>query len=258
MENKLQIFKNDEFGEIRSVEINGEIYFVAADVCRILEVGDTSNAVKTLDDDEKGTHIISTVGGLQKMLVVNEAGLYRLIFKSRKPDAKKFQRWIYHEVIPAIRKHGAYMTPATIENIIANPDFGIELLKNLKSEREKRIAAEKTIEQQKPKVLFADAVETSNTSILIGELAKLLKQNGVDIGQNRLFDWLRDNGYLIKAKRSDWNMPTQSAMDMKLFEVKERVINNPDGSVLTTRTTKVTGKGQTYFVNKFLNKKAVA
>lgn len=258
MDNKLQIFKNDEFGEIRSVEINGEIYFVAADVCRILEVGDTSNAVKTLDDDEKGTHIISTVGGLQKMLVVNEAGLYRLIFKSRKPDAKKFQRWIYHEVIPAIRKHGAYMTPATIENIIANPDFGIELLKNLKSEREKRIAAEKTIEQQKPKVLFADAVETSNTSILIGELAKLLKQNGVDIGQNRLFDWLRDNGYLIKAKRSDWNMPTQSAMDMKLFEVKERVINNPDGSVLTTRTTKVTGKGQTYFVNKFLNKKAVA
>ena len=258
MENKMQIFENSEFGQMRTVEINGEIYFVAADVCRILEVGDTSNAVKNLDEDEKGTHIISTLGGEQKMLVVNEAGLYRLIFKSRKPDAKKFQRWIYHEVIPSIRKHGAYMTPATIENIIANPDFGIELLKNLKSEREKRIAAEKTIEEQKPKVLFADAVETSQNSILIGELAKLIKQNGIDIGQNRLFDWLRNNGYLIKAKRADWNMPTQSAMDMKLFEVKERTINNPDGSVKITRTTKVTGKGQTYFVNKFLNQKAVA
>lgn len=259
MDNKLQIFKNDEFGEIRSVEINGEIYFVAADVCRILEIQNASDTVaKVLDEDEKGIENIYTVGGLQKMLVVNEAGLYRLIFKSRKPDAKKFQRWIYHEVIPAIRKHGAYMTPATIEEIANNPDLLIQLGQNLKLEREKRIAAEKTIEEQKPKVLFADAVETSNTSILIGELAKLLKQNGVDIGQNRLFDWLRDNGYLIKAKRSDWNMPTQSAMDMKLFEVKERVINNPDGSVLTTRTTKVTGKGQTYFFNKFLNKKAVA
>ena len=256
MENKLQIFKNDEFGEIRSVEIDGEVYFVAADVCRILELTNPTVAVERLDTDEKAKFNLGLSGGVTNC--VNEAGLYRLIFKSRKPDAKKFQRWIYHEVIPAIRKHGAYMTPATIENIIANPDFGIELLKNLKSEREKRIAAEKTIEQQKPKVLFADAVETSNTSILIGELAKLLKQNGVDIGQNRLFDWLRDNGYLIKAKRSDWNMPTQSAMDMKLFEVKERAINNPDGSVKVTRTTKVTGKGQTYFVNKFLNKKAVA
>lgn len=159
------------------------------------------------------------------------------------------------EVLPSIRKHGAYMTGATLDEIADNPDLLMKLAQNLKAEREKRIAAEKTIEKQKPKVLFADAVETSHTSILVGDLAKIIRQNGVDIGQNRLFDWLRENGYLIKAKRADWNMPTQAAMDMKLFEVKERAINNPDGSVKITRTTKVTGKGQTYFVNKFLSKK---
>ena len=181
---------------------------------------------------------------------------YRLAMKAKNEVAEKFQAKVADEILPAIRKHGAYMTPVTIENIIENPDFGIELLMKLKSEREKRVAAEKTIEEQKPKVLFADAVETSHTSILVGDLAKIIRQNGVDIGQNRLFDWLRENGYLIKAKRADWNMPTQAAMDMKLFEVKERAINNPDGSVKITRTTKVTGKGQTYFVNKFLSQKA--
>jgi len=252
MENKLQIFENPQFGKIRTVEINGEIYFVAADVCKILEVGDTSNAVKSLDDDEKGTYNISTVGGVQKMLIVNESGLYRLIFKSRKPEAKNFQRWVTHEVLPSIRKHGAYMTGATLDEIADNPDLLMKLAQNLKAEREKRIAAEKTIEEQKPKVLFADAVETSQTSILIGELAKLISQNGVKIGQNRLFAWLRDNGYLIKAKRADYNMPTQNAMEMKLFEVKERTINNPDGSIKITKTPKVTGKGQQYFVNKFV------
>ena len=259
MENKLQIFKNDEFGEIRSVEINGEIYFVGKDVATILGYVETAKAIREhVDADDKGVSVLDTPGGKQEMVIINESGLYSLILSSKLPKAKEFKRWVTSEVLPSIRKHGAYMTPATIENIIANPDFGIELLKNLKSEREKRIAAEKTIEEQKPKVLFADAVETSQNSILIGELAKLIKQNGIDIGQNRLFDWLRNNGYLIKAKRADWNMPTQSAMDMKLFEVKERTINNPDGSVKITRTTKVTGKGQTYFVNKFLNQKAVA
>ena len=179
---------------------------------------------------------------------------YRLAMKAKNEVAEKFQATVADKILPAIRKHGAYMTPATIENIIANPDFGIELLMNLKSEREKRIAAEKTIEEQKPKVLFLDAVETSHTSILVGDLAKLLKQNGVEIGANRLFEWLRNNGYLIKGERADKNMPTQKSMEMNLFEVKERTINNPDGSVRITRTPKVTGKGQIYFVDKLIKK----
>ena len=179
---------------------------------------------------------------------------YRLAMKAKNEVAEKFQATVADKILPAIRKHGAYMTPATIENIIANPDFGIELLMNLKSEREKRIAAEKTIEEQKPKVLFSEAVETSHTSILVGDLAKLLKQNGVEIGANRLFEWLRNNGYLIKGERADKNMPTQKSMEMNLFEVKERTINNPDGSVRITRTPKVTGKGQIYFVDKLIKK----
>ena len=199
------------------------------------------------------------VGRLYAITCINsfipENIFYRLAMKAKNEVAEKFQILVADEILPAIRKHGAYMTPATLDEIADNPDLLMKLAQNLKSEREKRIAAEKIIEEQKPKVLFADAVETSHTSILIGELAKLIKQNGVDIGQNRLFDWLRDNGYLIKGNRTDKNMPTQVAMEMKLFEVKERTINNPDGSVRITRTPKVTGKGQSYFVNKFLNKK---
>lgn len=252
---EMQIFKNEEFGQLRTVEFNGEIYFVAADVCKILELTNPTVAVSKLDEDERAKFNLGRSpinGGGGETNCVNESGLYRLIFASRKPDAKKFQRWVYHEVLPSIRKHGAYTTPATIENIIANPDFGIELLMNLKVEREKRIAAENLIEEQKPKVIFADAVETSKSSILIGELAKLAKQNGINIGQNRLFDWLRNNGYLIKGSRADWNMPTQKSMELGLFEVKERTINNPDGSNIIKRTAKVTGKGQIYFVNKLL------
>ena len=171
---------------------------------------------------------------------VNESGLYRLIFASRKADAKKFQRWVYHEVLPSIRKTGMYAVTSTPAEFFSNPA-------NVRQ-------AEKTIEEQKPKVLFSDAVETSHTSILVGDLAKLLKQNGVEIGANRLFEWLRNNGYLIKGERADKNMPTQKSMEMNLFEVKERTINNPDGSVRITRTPKVTGKGQIYFVDKLIKK----
>ncbi len=255
MENKLQIFTNEQFGSVRVVEKDGEIYFVGKDVAIVLGYVNTRDALtKHVDSEDKRGAQIATSSGVQEMVIINESGLYSLILSSKLPKAKEFKRWVTSEVLPSIRKHGAYMTPATIENIIANPDFGIQLLMNLKAEREKRIAAEKTIEEQKPKVLFADAVETSHTSILIGELAKLIKQNGVDIGQNRLFDWLRDNGYLIKGNRTDKNMPTQVAMEMKLFEVKERTINNPDGSVRITRTPKVTGKGQIYFIDKLIRK----
>lgn len=262
MENAIQIFTNEQFGSFRAVEKNGEGWLIASDVCKELDVDNVSQALTRLDDDEKDTIILNegnagaVSGGWieNKVRIINEAGFYRLVLSSRKKDerVKKFQRWVTHEVLPAIRKHGAYMTGATLDEIADNPDLLMKLAQNLKAEREKRIAAEKTIEEQKPKVIFADAVETSQNSILVGELAKLIKQNGVEIGQNRLFDWLRENGYLIKGNRADKNMPTQAAMEMKLFEVKERTINNPDGSIRITRTPKVTGKGQTYFVNKLL------
>lgn len=261
MENKLQILT---VANVRGYEKDGTVFLNVEDVARGLGFVE-SNKFSTSGENyirwERINGYLKEFGFANKVAkdtYIPENIFYRLAMKAKNEVAEKFQILVADEILPAIRKHGAYMTPATIEEIANNPDLLIQLGKNLKLEREKRIAAEKTIEQQKPKVLFADAVETSNTSILIGELAKLLKQNGVDIGQNRLFDWLRDNGYLIKAKRSDWNMPTQSAMDMKLFEVKESTHNNPDGSVRICRTTKVTGKGQTYFVNKFLNQKAVA
>lgn len=258
MENAIQIFTNEQFGSFRAFKIEGKDYFVGKDVALILGYTDTFGALKKhVDDEDKLVCQIDSAGQKRDATVINESGLYSLILSSKLPKAKEFKRWVTVEVLPSIRKHGAYITGATLDEIADNPDLLMKLAQNLKAEREKRIAAEKTIEEQKPKVLFADAVETSHTSILIGELAKLIKQNGVDIGQNRLFDWLRDNGYLIKGNRADKNMPTQAAMEMKLFEVKERTIHNPDGSVKITKTPKVTGKGQNYFVNKFLNKKAV-
>lgn len=188
------------------------------------------------------------------MTVINESGLYSLILSSKMPNAKKFKRWVTSEVLPAIRKHGMYAT----DELLSNPDFAIAAFTALKEEREKnKLLSEtvsiqtKQITENKPKVLFADAVSTADTSILIGDLAKLIKQNGVDIGQKRLFQWMRDNGFLIKGGNSK-NMPTQKSMELKLFEVKERTISNPDGSVRITKTTKVTGKGQQYFINKFL------
>lgn len=179
---------------------------------------------------------------------------YRLAMKAKNERAEQFQAKIADEVIPSIRKHGAYMTPETLEKVLLSPDTLMQLAQNLKDEQEKRKALEAQIESQKPAVLFTGAVETSKTSILIGELAKMLKQNGINIGQNRLFEWLRQNGYLIKRNGTDYNMPTQRSMDMGLFEIKETTINNPDGSIKISKTPKVTGKGQVYFINLFLNK----
>lgn len=251
---ELQVFENSEFGTVRTLMRNNEPFFVASDVCKALGINNSRDAVARLDEDERGVASIDTLGGEQVMSVISESGLYSLVLGSRKPEAKSFKRWITHDVIPSIRRHGAYMTPATIDNIINNPDFGIKLLNVLKEEREKNKKLTAKIEEDKPKTIFADAVSTSRTSILIGDLSKLIKQNGYDIGQKRLFEWLRINGYLIKSG-SSWNMPTQRAMDMKLFEVKESTIQNPDGSVRITKTTKVTGKGQVYFVNIFMKMK---
>ena len=251
--NELRVFENSEFGQIRTVEQNGEPWFVAADVCKALEHSNSRMALDRLDPDEKGVSSIYTPGGAQEMSVVNEPGLYSLVLGSRKPEAKAFKRWITHEVIPAIRKHGAYATPEMVERMLGDPDVMIRTLTALKEERAKNAALEAKAEADKPKVLFAESVSAAKTSILIGELAKLLKQNGVDMGQTRLFKWMRDNGYLMKNGAST-NLPTQRSMDMGLFEIKETTINNPDGSVRLTRTPKVTGKGQVYFVNKFLRK----
>ena len=250
--NQLQVFNNTEFGQVRTMTIDGSPWFVAKDVCECLGLTKHRDAVSRLDGDERGAVEVDTLGGTQQMAAVNEYGLYSLVLSSRKPSAKAFKRWITHEVIPAIRKHGAYMTGETLEQALTSPDFLVRLATELKTEQEARRLAEAQIEANKPKVLFADSVTASHGSILVGELAKLLNQNGIDIGQNRLFNWLRENGYLICRKGTDYNMPTQRSMEMQLFSIKETAITHSDGHVSISKTVKVTGKGQLYFVNKFL------
>ena len=255
--NELKTFQNPEFGEIRIVEVNNEPWFVGKDVAMILGYERPTKAVLDhVDNEDKDeVPIQDTIGRMQNTPVINESGLYSLVLSSKLPTAKKFKRWVTSEVLPSIRKHGAYLTPEKLEEALLNPDTLIKLATDLKAEREKRIALEVQAEQDKPKVLFADAVSASHTSILVGELAKILKQNGVNIGQNRLFAELRDRGFLIKRKGSDWNMPTQKSMDMRLFEIKETVISHADGHTSINKTVKVTGNGQQYFINLFLQEK---
>lgn len=370
--NDIQVFNNPEFGEIRTVKINNEPWFVGKDIAVALGYKDTVNAIKAhVDDEDKAGWQITTQFGTKETTVISESGLYALVLSSKLPTAKKFKRWvtsevlpsirkhgenkatcnaqqtaqcimehqitiiggvacyemdgtaylklenvarglgftqekngveyvkwervnaylnefgfsplvgkdgyipenmfyrlamkakneaaekfqafIADEVIPSIRKHGAYMTPETLEKMVLTPDFGIRLLTELKAEQDKRKALEATVEEQKPHVLFSNAVAASKTTILIGALAKLLKQNGIDIGQNRLFEWLRQNGFLVK-RGDNRNMPTQRAMEMGLFEVKESCHFNPSGYNVVTKTPVVTGKGQCYFINRFLGK----
>jgi len=253
----LQIFKNPEFGEIRTIEKDGEPWFVGKDVAAALGYEKPTDAVrKHVDVEDRGISKMETPSGAQETTIINESGLYSLVLSSKLPTAKKFKRWITSEVIPSIRKHGAYMTPDKLEEVLLKPDTLIQLAQNLKAEQEKRRALEVKMEEQKPKVLFAESVEVAKTSILIGELAKLLKQNGINIGQNRLFEWLRNNGYLIRRQGSDYNMPTQRAMEMGLFEIKETTITHSDGHIHVSKTPKVTGKGQVYFVNLFVSGRA--
>ena len=246
--NEIQLF-NFEGNGVRTLNHDEQIWFAAPDVTKALELSNTTVAVSSLDDDERAKFNLGRQGDTN---FISEPGLYKLIGASRKPAAKRFNRWVTHEVLPSIRKHGAYMTPETIEKTLTNPDFIINLATQLKDEQAKTAALTADNETMKPKALFADAVATSHTSILIGDLAKLIRQNGVDIGQNRLFAWLREHGYLI-GSGDRRNMPTQRAMDLGLFGIKERTFQNPDGSVRITKTTKVTGKGHQYFINKFLN-----
>ena len=248
--NDLQIFKNKEFGEIRTVTIENEPWFVGKDVTEALGYADTFGALKKhVETDDKQNCQNDSFESPRGMTVINESGLYSLILSSKLESAKKFKHWVTSEVLPSIRKHGMY----AVDDLLNNPDMAIKAFTALKEEREKNKLLQEDVKRMKPKEIFADAVSTSHTSILIGDLAKILKQNGIQTGQKRLFEWMRENGFLIKRNGVDRNMPTQRAMDQGLFEVKESTVNNPDGSVRINRTTKVTGKGQQYFINKFLS-----
>ena len=234
--------------------IDEEPWFVLADLCRVLDLSNPSMVADRLDPDAlSSTEVIDSMGRKQHARIVNEPGLYEVVFLSRKPEARAFKRWITHDVIPAIRKHGGYLTPAKVEEALLNPDTLIQLATSLKEERAKRAELETQVEVAKPKVLFADAVATSKGTILIGELAKILRGNGVEIGQNRLFEWMRNRGYLIRRNGTDRNMPTQRAMEQGLFVIKETAITHSDGHVTINKTPKVTGRGQQYFVNLFLD-----
>ncbi|BAJ70996.1 phage antirepressor Ant [Bifidobacterium longum] len=235
----------------------GEPWFVAKDVCDILGLENSRKATAELDSDEKNTVTISDgIAGNPNKTIISEPGLYRLVMRSRKPEAKEFQRWVTHEVLPSIRRHGAYMTESTLEKAVTEPDFLIRLATQIKQERAEKEKAQAQVERMRPKALFADAVETSKTSILVGDLAKVLKGNGVDIGGTRLFAWLRDNGWLMKTGSSR-NMPTQKSMELGLFEIKETTVVHSDGHTTINKTPKVTGKGQTFFVNKFLGHREI-
>lgn len=253
----IEIFKNDRFGEVRVAGTSENPLFCLTDVCRVLEIKNVSDCKSRLD--QRGVVLTDTptynqhgAEVIQQLVFINEKNLYKVIMRSDKPQAEPFQDWVCGEVLPSIRKHGAYMTNDTLEKALTSPDFLIQLATNLKEEQQKRIEAEQKIRSDAPKVLFADAVSTSRRSCLIAELAKILQQNGIKIGQNRLFDWLRKNGYLCQ-KGQYYNQPSQKSMELGLFEIKQTTINKPDGSVLVSTTTKVTGKGQIYFVDKFLN-----
>lgn len=246
--NELKVFNSEEFGDVRTVTINGDPWFVGKDVAAALGFTNPRDSISThVFDEDKGVESIDTLGGKQKMTVINESGLYALVFGSRLKSAQRFKHWVTSEVLPAIRRTGGYQVPAP---------QGKELLALAVLEAQKTIEAQNAeIERMRPKEIFADAVKASDSSILIGDLAKLLRQNGVDTGQKRLFEQLRNEGYLMKTGSSR-NMPKQRYVADGLFQIKETVISNPDGSVRMTKTTKVTGKGQQYFLNKYLKKEA--
>lgn len=245
MEN-IQVFEYQN-NKVRTVDVDGEAWFVLKDVCEVLHLGTTAKVAERLDDDEKGMNQIHTPGGTQNVTVVNESGLYHVILRSDKPEAAPFRRWVTNDVLPAIRKTGSYNAPQLTRSQL--------LATALIAAHEELEEKDKQIETMKPKALFADAVSASKKSILVGELAKLLSQNGINIGQNRLFDWMRKNGYLIKdPKRSDYNLPTQRSMEMGLFEIKETTIQHSD-HISINRTPKISGRGQVYFVNLFLKAK---
>lgn len=252
--NEIKLFNNPEFGEVRAVCINNDPWFVGKDVAQVLGYSDTAQAIrKHVDAEDKGVVEMTTPGGVQQITAINESGLYSLILSSKLPGAKKFKHWVTSEVLPSLRKYGGYI--AGQEEMSDTELIAKALLvadRKIKEKDQQIRQLTDKAEEMRPKALFADSVAAANNSILIGELAKLLRQNGVDTGAKRLFAWMRDNGYLVKRKGTDYNMPTQKSMEMKLFQIKETVINHSDGNTTVSKTVKVTGKGQVYFLNKFL------
>ena len=262
--NELQIFNHPDFGQVRTVTINDEPWFVGKDVADVLGYEAPKNAIPShVDEDDRfllnaetqhcfNAEFSYKALGQRGGWLINESGLYSLILSSKLPGAKEFKHWVTSEVLPSIRKHGAYMTPETLQAAILNPDTMIQLCQQLKAEQEKSAVLQKEKDAMQPKALFADSVAASSSTVLVGELAKILRQNGVDMGEKRLFNWMRENGYLIKRKGTDYNMPTQKSMEQGLFRIKETVVSHSDGHTSVTKTTKVTGKGQQYFINLFL------
>ena len=242
--NELKIFENENLGTVRTITTDSETWFIAGDVCRILGLTNTTMVMQRLDEDERSKFNLGRQG---MAAVVNESGLYNLIMSSRKPEAKQFKKWVTSEVLPSIRKHGLY----AMDELLNNPDMAIKALTALKEEREKNAQLVAENEELKPKADIADAITESAGSISVGDMAKILKQNGIEIGQNRFFDWLRENKYLMAG-----NKPTQKAMELDLFELKERNIKLPSGKDKIVLTPKVTGKGQQYFLKKFLEKES--
>lgn len=253
MNNELKIFENKEFGQVRTVEVEGKPYFVASDIAKSLGYSNPRDAISR---HCKGVvkHDTPTKSGIQSMSYISEGDIYRLITHSKLPSAERFERWVFDEVLPSIRKNGGYINgqeSMSDDELMAK---ALLVAQNKITEKDKKIAEQgKQIDDMKQPALLGKAITTADTSILVGDLAKILKQNGIPMGAQRLFHWLRDNGYLIKRKGTDWNLPTQKSMEMGLFEIKESVHIDGNGCNKISRTPKVTGKGQQYFINKFLN-----
>ena len=255
--NELKIFENPAFGKVRVVEQGGEPWFVGKDVAEILGYSNTPKAIRDhVDDEDKLAERIVLSGQNREVAIINESGLYSLILSSKMPKAKEFKRWVTAEVLPAIRKTGGYIAGSEKMSDAELMAKAVLIAQATIKERDARIAElESDTQRMKPKEIFADAVSASEQTILIGDLAKLIKQNGHDMGQKRMFEWLRNNGYLIKRQGADYNSPTQRAMELGLFRIKETAVTHSDGHVTVSKTVKVTGKGQTYFVNKLLGAK---
>ena len=260
--NDIQVFNSEQFGSIRTAGTADNPMFCLADICKVLDL-QVQNTKRRLN--EKGVYSITTPtnGGEQQILFVNEQNLYKVIMRSDKPQAEPFQDWVCGEVLPSIRKHGMYATEATVESMLNDPENAILMLQAYQRERKERLAAQQQVEkleaqaiEDKPKIIYADAVKGSTSSCLIGELAKMIAQNGYPIGEKRLFQWLRDNHYLCSYGER-FNQPYQQYIEQGLFTMKQNVFS-VDGEMRTRNTTKVTGKGQIYFINKFIGEPQAA
>lgn len=253
MNNDIQIFDYCD-NQVRTITKDGDPWFVLKDVCDVLELSDAHKVASRLDNDERNSiPVTDSLGRQQNSTIINEPGLYNVIMLSRKPEAKKFKRWITHEVLPSIRKHGAYITPQTIREYMSKPEHWIELFQTLQNEQEKNAKLQNKIDMDRPKVVFAEAVDASDATVYLGEFAKMLRQNGIEIGQNRLFDQLKKDGYLLKRNFKGHTIPTQKAIEKGLFKIEELVVTHDDGHISLKRNVKLTGKGQLFFTNYFEN-----